>query len=230
MNLELQASLVYYPGLEPDHREAVRMMCSFYELYPKIFQENNAPYKLPSANKDPRRLYLFKCCLQAIKELKEKNGPDPRVWMIAQLKILRIMDSDKGVYRGRIGSTLYGEKAWIRWKLFESHAKKQASRVAVAAPIKIKPLIESIESTHKLIPESDLESMLLDGRIRMLVRNGKISRVYAALHPKIVEFAKKHTWAAIGIDPITVSGLDNKEVIEAFERITGYKPNGPSIK
>src|SRR3954463_12625919 len=162
MNSDYQAALIFYPGLEPEHREAVRLMCSFYELYPKIFQEKTLPYKLPDPNKDPRRLYLFKCCLQAIKELTEKNGPEPRIWLIAQLKILKIMDADQGVYRGRFGSSLYGEKAWSRWKLFEAHAKKQASRIVTSVPIKSKTIIDSMEATNKIISVNDLDKMLIE--------------------------------------------------------------------
>ncbi len=226
MNVEIQASLIYFPGLEPEHREAVRMMCSFYELYPKIFQERSLPYKIPKSGKDPRKLYLFKCCLQAIKELEQKNGPEPRIWIIAQLKTLRIMDINGEVYLS--GDCFYGEKAWSRWKIFEAHAKKQASRVISQTPLKIKTIIDGIQNSHNLVSEN-LELMLNQGKIRIMAKSNKISKVYLSLHPDVVEFARKNTWNSVGFDPIEIAGLDNKEILQAFETITNKKPVGPSL-
>ncbi len=202
------------------------MICTFYELYPKIFHGRNLPYRIPTSGKDPRKLFLFKCFLQALKELKDKNGPDPRIWIIAQLKTLRAIDTETDVFLS--GNSFYGEKAWNRWKVFEAHAKKQANRVVQTASLKIKKIIESMEQTHKLIG-SDLEKMFLSGKIRNLARDNKISRVYLCLHPEIIEFAKKYTWKAVGTDPIEIAGLDNKEILEAFEKITGKSPSGPKI-
>ncbi len=227
MNSEIQFKLFHFPGLEKEHQEAVAMMCSFYELFPKIFQGRNNPYKTPDTKKDPRRLHLFKCCLKSIQELKKKNGPDPRVWVIAQLKTLRAIEGDVPVIIS--GSSLYGEKAWARWFIYEKHAKKQVNQIAQTSTVKIKPLVDKIQLTHEAVKEN-LESWLLNGKIRMLARENKISKIYLSLHPKVVEFAKKYTWNAVGFDPITVPGLDNKEIIDKFKEITGITPVGPNLK
>ncbi len=164
-------------------------------LWEKLTQKYLPGYmsagKLPKKS-DPRKSNLFRHCWKMVREtrglLEEK---DYQNYLIAQIIIIK-------AHKGYIAANaMCGDKAWVRWKVWEHLYKKKIAEKNIDAPEidrkAVNPkIIKGIAKTKKFLfehfknqPTLDDIMKLAKSKLLFYVQSGKISYYYIVLSPWI---------------------------------------------
>jgi hypothetical protein len=180
--------------MTPEEVHAYKMADLYQEEFLKIFKGNihGVDYRrntLPS-KKDPRKSVLFKHCWKMLRETRGLLKPEQNsLYIRANLTILKMNNSEN-----ISPNCICGEKAWIRWKVWERWFNRKLDEIASKTPVldNTDPkLFHEIDKTKKFLfercdGEPSLEKIkeFLDTKIfKMWLVSGKVSRYYVALSP-----------------------------------------------
>jgi hypothetical protein len=158
------------------------------EQLEKLFPDDKHR-KMPK-KADPRKCTLFRFCWKLLRETRGLLKPEEyKLYIIANLQILR-------ANKGRIEpNCLVGEKAWIRWKvwqrLFNKKKQEQHGESALSS-ISLDPkVVREIDCTKRFLYEKCdgppsveiLNKFMKEGKIILWINSCKISKFYLALSP-----------------------------------------------
>lgn len=122
MKAEYQNALLEQPDISGNHefKRAVLLIIYYLNYVNKLFPELKNP--LPNPDKDIRNTFYFKCAISALRDKRFKFKDDELVlWVKSQLQVLRACENDVLVSP----RCLFGEKAWIRWKIWSDSLKQK---------------------------------------------------------------------------------------------------------
>jgi hypothetical protein len=180
-----------------------KLAVAYEEEYRKIFGAKADGYNirknsLPKRG-DPRKSNLFRYCWKLRRETKGLLEPHQyRLYIRANLTILK-MNQEKGNKRGKVHvepNTICGDKAWIRWRVYERwYQNKQAQINATLPPPDISSadprIIREIDKTKKFVFEKcdgeptleKYQKLIDDGIFTFWLQAGKVSKYYACWSP-----------------------------------------------
>lgn len=172
---------------------------------------------------DPRKSDLFRNCWVLCRETKGLLTTDQyKNYVKANLTILKIHKSHV------TPNVIRGDKAWIRWKVWERwYAQKMGDKSAVAPPPSISTtdpkIIREIDRTKKFLfekcdgePTSVKISDFLDkGFFKFWIASGKVSIYYVMLSPYTQKHIEKLS-KDCSFDPILFKQNITKEVKDYF--------------
>ena len=147
---------------------------------------------------DPRKSNLFRYCWKLRRETRGLlELGEYRQYVRANLTILKLNKAHVEP------NGICGDKAWIRWKVYERWYKNKIAEINATQP---PPNISSINS--KLIKEIDQTKKFLfekcdgevtkekilkfadDGFLKFWIMSGKVSKVYVSLSPYLKDYRK----------------------------------------
>ena len=162
-------------------------LASLWEIETRKLYPNEKLTKLPVSG-DPRKCTLFKYCWKLVRETKGLLTSDQYYEYIrGNLYIIK-------KYKGRLApNCLVGDKAWIRWRVWERELAKQ---MALA---KQEPLPPNLGSHMKIVNELDCTKKFLFekmggepafvkmdyNKLVIWAETGKISKYYLVMSPWI---------------------------------------------
>ena len=195
------------------------------------FKENTIPRK-----GDPRKSFLFKQCWKLCRETRGLlNAEQYQNYIRANLMILKINKS-------RVSSNaICGDKAWIRWKVWERwYAQKLGDKASVAPPPSISTtdpkIIREIDRTKKFLFEkcdgeptlNKIQDFLDKGFFKLWIAGGKVSIYYVMLS----SYTKNHIDKLAEIcsfDPLVFKQQITKEVKDYFNYEFKHESDGNRI-
>lgn len=180
---------------------------------------------LPSKG-DPRKSLLFRHCWKLRRETRGLLEQDQyRQYIHANLVVLKLNN-------GRVEpNAICGDKAWIRWKVWErwyeaklDEANVETPKQSFAAEPKI---IKEIDRTKKFLFErcdgepnaEKIKKFIEDGIFRIWVMTGKVSSYYLALSPFVTKSCDVNELAKnCCLDPILLKEMATEVVVNYFKK------------
>ena len=199
INTHMQYDAIFQWDMTDVEAATFKLAVIYEEEYQKIFKNHmdgctRRKNSLPKRG-DPRKSNLFRYCWKLRRETKGLLEPHQyRLYIRANLTILK-MNMEKGTKRGKVHvepNTICGDKAWIRWRVYERWYKnKQAEINATPPPPDISSadprIIREIDKTKKFLFEKcdgsptieKYQKFMDDGFFKFWVDTGKVSKYYA---------------------------------------------------
>ena len=216
--------------MTPDEASVYGLALLYQQEFLKLFQGTDQSYKLNTVPKtiDPRKSNLFRHCWRLRRETKGLLQPDQyRQYIHANLMVLKL---NKAAVRP---DCICGDRAWIRWKVWERWYNQKIDETNVTLDIKAEAnlaeprIIRDIDQTKKFVfeicegsPTQDKVKELIDsGNFRVLVMMRKISPCYLVLSPFVSKSCDVAKLAAdCCIDPALIKDLANEAVRNYFKK------------
>ena len=182
------------------------------------FKENTIPRK-----GDPRKSFLFKQCWKLCRETRGLlNAEQYQNYIRANLMILKI-------HEARVSSNaICGDKAWIRWKVWERwYNQKLGDKAAVAPAPSVSTtdpkIIREIDRTKKFLFEKcegeptslKIQDFLDKDFFKLWIASGKVSIYYIMLSPYTGSYIDKLA-KVCSFDPVLFRDNITKEVKDYF--------------
>lgn len=175
---------------------------------------------------DPRKSLLFRYCWKLRRETRGLLESDQyRQYIHANLVVLKLNNA-------RVEpNAICGDKAWIRWKVWErwyqaklDEKNVEKSNQSFAAEPKI---IKEIDRTKKFLFErcegeptvEKVKKFIDDGIFRIWVMTGKVSSYYLALSPFVSKNCDVSVLASTCcIDPTLLKQIATEAVVQYFQK------------
>lgn len=192
-----------------------KLAVMYEEEFKKIFRGHSKgiDYKrnvLPLRS-DPRKSMLFRYCWKLRRETRGLLEPHQyRLYIKANLSIL-LMNHKKGNKKGKVRvepNAICGDKAWIRWKVYERWNDAKAAIINATLPSpdisSADPkVIREIDRTKKFLFEKcegkptkeKIHKFLDDGVFKFWIMSDKISKYYVAWSPFIQKLCDVNEFA-----------------------------------
>ena len=198
-----------------------------------------------SKRTDPRKSNLFRYCWKLRRETRGLLEPEEfPLYIRANLAILK-MNQAKGQKAGKIyiaPNALCGDKAWIRWKVYQRWYKnKLCDKNATPPPPSVSAsdpkVISEIDRTKKFLFEKcegevtkeKLQKFAEGGQFRFWIMTGKISKYYIVLSPFMKEY-KKALSEACEFDLVLIGNRATDAVKEYFRYEYGHEYGTDSVE
>jgi hypothetical protein len=179
-----------------DETEAKAFKCAImWEKFCAEFFERERFSKLRQKG-DPRKSYLFRCCYTLVKDFDHIiENEDYKLYIYAQLEILKGI-TDGETHANIDPACLIGDKAWIRWKMWQkrySQVKKFKNVEEVEIKADQKKVLKELEKTKDFLLEQfkgppSKEALADAAENRTLLRwlhNKKVSPYFILLYPHL---------------------------------------------
>jgi len=189
---------------------------------------------------DPRKSNLFRYCWKLKRETKGLlDSTQYKIYIRANLTILFI-NFKKGSKAGKIyiePNSICGDKAWIRWKVYERWYNNKLAIINATLPppniSSISPkIIKEIDKTKKFIFEKcegqptkeKIGKFITDGFVKFWLMSGKISKYYFVWSPLISSICDiKKVSESCFFDPKLFKEKTSKEVMDYLEYEFSYE-------
>ena len=180
---------------------------------------------------EPRKSWLFKYCLKLRRETRGLlETHQYRQYVIANLSILKI-NYLKHENISIEPNAICGDKAWLRWKLFERWRSEKETDVSSVPPIpsvsstNVK-IIKEIDRTKKFLYErcegeptcEKIANFVESGFLKLWIMTEKVSKFYMVLSPFVKESCDIEEFSeSCSFDPILFRQKITDEVKEYFK-------------
>lgn len=182
-------------NMTPPEVAAYKLAVLYEEEYSKIFkgEMDGQSFRRNTIPKrgDPRKSNLFRYCWKLRRETRGLLEPEQyRQYIRANLTILKLNKAHVEP------NGVCGDKAWIRWKVYERWYKnKLADKNAIAPPPSISStnpkVIKEIDQTKKFLFEKcdgevtkeKINKFIKDGFFKFWIMTGKVTNFYVVLSP-----------------------------------------------
>lgn len=173
--------------------KAYRIGLIWIFLYKKNFPDDRTYIKYPK-NKDPRTSYLFKHCYKLIKETQNIfKFEQYKFYIQAQFDILKANNANIDPI------CLNGDKAWIRWKVWN----KKFKNIQITE-IPYTNILNLINNDYKFLKNKEKTQE----NIKKWVETGKLSPFYPILSP-----------LGFKMDLENYEKMVNNEIKEEFKKV-----------
>lgn len=184
-------------------------------------------------NGDPRKSFLFKNCWKLRRETRGLLTEDQyRNYIKANLAVLRAYES-----HNISPSAICGEKAWIRWKVWERiYNQKLAEKSSIAPPPSVSTtdpkIIAEIDKTKKFLFEKcegeptkqKIQDFLNNGFFRIWTASNKVS-IYYLMMSCYTKDQIKLLSSTCGFDPLLYKANITDEVQNYFNHEFTHESN-----
>lgn len=186
---------------------------------------------------DPRKSNLFRHCWKLRRETRGLLQPEQyRLYIQANLTIIKLNN-------GRIEpNAICGDKAWIRWKVYERWYNNKLADINHATPppsaTGVNPkIIREIDKTKKFLFEKcdgeptveKITSFVENGIMKLWVMTGKVSKYYVVLSPFVRSCCKIDPYCeSCGFDAMLIQEKTTQEVREYFNYEYRHEFGSPS--
>lgn len=221
---------IFQWNMTPAEAAAYKLAVLYEEEFHKICKDggiDGGTYRRNTIPKrgDPRKSNLFRHCWKLRRETRGLLQPEQyRLYIQANLTIIKMND-------GRIEPNgICGDRAWIRWKVYErwynnkladiNHATPPPSTTGVAPRI-----IREIDSTKRFLYEKcdgdptaeKIKGFVDSGIMKLWVMTGKVSKYYIVLSPFVTACGDLETYCeACGFDRLLIQEKATSDVKEYF--------------
>lgn len=222
MTKEVNLEPIIEYQMSPIEALAYKIALSWQILAKKAFPEKTIITLKKTG--DPRKCYLFKCCLRLVKETKGLLPySDYSLYVKAQIDILKAFESEEN-YIDINPLCLSGDKSWVRWKIwkkkYDAISKRTCKEDASINKVEKEEVIKDLEKTRKFLVsrfgdnynENDIKENI-SSLERWLVL-GKLSPYYAILSPWMNKYCDK-----VNIDLNLYKQNLNEEISLEFNKI-----------
>jgi hypothetical protein len=208
-----------------------KLACLYDREFRRLFcgtgvEQNSFKRNTISFRNDPRKSFLFRHCWKLRRETRGLlESHQFRQYIVANLTIIKLND-------GYVEPNLIcGDKAWIRWKLYERWFKqKEAEKACLPPPPSVSTIdpkiVKEIDTTKKFlfercegeVTEEKLQKFFDDGIMRFWILTGKVSRYYLILSPFANKICDMEEFAEqCSFDPVLFREKISNEVKEYFK-------------
>lgn len=181
-------------NMNPQEAKAWKLCCHWCKLSKEILPDY--PHMTVPKKGDPRKGALFKYMWRLARDLEgwgleEKEFP---LYMRAQLEMLKnIQMDDKGTHANINPSTLTGERAWRRWKIYKRNYDKvneKLTHTTIETKSSLYNIAQELQKTklffHKQFEElsfPNIKSSIENGDLQRWVKQKFVSPYYCLLSP-----------------------------------------------
>lgn len=166
----------------------------------KMFSKENL--RLPNGNRlpkktDPRKCALFRHCWKIRRELKDLiRFEEFKLFIRGNLFILKKYDAAVDI------SAMTGEKAWLRWKVYDRWLKQKRQETAGTSELDgvlDRKIVTQLDRSKKFIfnqfqgqpSREQYDEFAKDGFFNIWVGRDNISKYYVALSPFLQPYAQE---------------------------------------
>jgi len=171
-----------------------------------LLWEKTVKQELPGYNHtrlkkgDPRKGSLFRYCYKLVRETEGLlESYEYKLYITAQLHVLKNIKDQTGVHALIDCNCLVGDKAWKRWKMWESHYKRRIIQPKDSEDLNITAtksrIVEELNRTKKFLLEQfkhyptadEYKPLVFDHTLIRWLTLGKLSPYYALLSPHLTK-------------------------------------------
>lgn len=226
MAVATQYSAIFDWNMEPEEAEVYKIAVTYEEEFLKFFAgtDTGRSYRANSIPKtgDPRKSNIFRQCWRLRRETRGLLQPEEyRLYIRANLCILKLNKAYVSP------NAVCGDKAWMRWKVWERWYKNKLSDLACKAPsvgYTNPKVVKEIDRTKRFLFEKcegqPTKEKILDfvesGIFKFWVLTGKITQYYVVCSPFLKEKVKELS-DACSFDPKLAEDRINSEIRQYFE-------------
>ena len=210
-----------------EEKKAYKICLYWYDALKKLFPEHNHG---KIAKGDPRKSHVFKYCFKLMREtLGDLHEDDYKLYVYAQLDILRRININKNEKPLININCLTGVKAWKRWKLWKSRydllnkQRKITSRnksISISNEKVIHALKNTLIFLNKNINENytfnEYKNKLENGDIKRWILLKKISPYYLILSNFFYQVKGHNSIANLNLELDIYQVSINKEIRDIF--------------
>lgn len=180
--------------MTPQEAKAYKLNCVYLEYVKKMFPHMS---KERIGRGDPRKTYLFKVCIKAIRELQHQlPESEYHLFVKAQLDIIKINNEKRDNVPNITPTCIVGEKAWKRWcvwkKVYDQSRLKQKNAQEVGlhnvneeeVKRQLKDTKETLVKKLKSYDCDKIKSAIENRTFLRWLAVGQISPYYAILSPQ----------------------------------------------
>lgn len=226
MNIRSQERALQY-DMTPDEMKTYRLAVTWEEITKKMFPGRQGLARL--AKGDPRRCSLFHDCWKLMRTtrglLRDDEYP---LYMMANLQLLKIRDAYIAP------STLCGDKAWVRWKVWKRlyDLKKQDFEVQDLTEGVDPKIVRQLDLTKRFLFEkcegeptvTKIQEFFDNKSFKLFTMSGRICMYYVVLSPFVKQCQDmKDLESELGFDSAVFVHKISDKVRKYFEHEYAYE-------
>lgn len=221
---------IFQWGMSPAEAAAYKLAVLYEEEFHKVCKDgeiDGRTYRCNTIPKrgDPRKSNLFRYCWKLRRETRGLLQPEEyRLYIRANLTIIQM---NKGHIEP---NAICGDKAWIRWKVYERWYKNKLADINHGTPppstTGVSPrIIREIDKTKKFLFEKTegdptaekIQGFVETGIMKLWVMTGKVSKYYVVLSPWVQTCCDLDPYCeSCGFDPTLIREKTTQEVRDYF--------------
>lgn len=222
--MNLQAAFDY--RMSGEEIETYQIAIQYEEEFMKLFRgevdgQSYRRNRLPVRN-DPRKSVLFRHCWALRRETRGLLKPEQyRQFIHANLAVLKLNHAQPEP------TAIRGDKAWIRWKVWERWYRKKQEEMDATLPkhsFAADPkIMKEIDKSKRFIfeqcegepTEAKIQAFIESGMFRVWVMMGKVSPFYITLSPFVGEKSEELA-TSCSQDPVLLRERTTDDVCAYF--------------